>query len=141
MARIVCDASSSRSAARILSSSYTAKTTQSSSIRTRLSIRPEREDELRALRFVSFCPQAPTVQLDDRATDREPHTHSIPLRRDERIEYSFQRFDSSAPITDFGLHDIPNPARAHPKYFLARDRSEERRVGKECLSTFRTRWW
>src|SRR3546814_5627258 len=28
---------------------------------------------------------------DDRATDREPHTHSIPLRRDERIEYSFQR--------------------------------------------------
>src|SRR3546814_14219710 len=23
----------------------------------------------------------------------------------------------------------------------ARDRSEERRVGKECVSTFRSRWW
>src|SRR3546814_11245989 len=117
------------------------------------------------------------MRISDWSSDVCSSDLSIPLRRDERIEYSFQRFDSSAPITDFGLHDIPNPARAHPKYFLARDRvhrfesvtheidqnllhlnaierqerqiafninvhtnrSEERRVGKECVSTCKSR--
>src|SRR3546814_20840082 len=32
-------------------------------------------------------------------------------------------------------------ARAEAKDAAGRDRSEERRVGKECVSTCRSRWW
>src|SRR3546814_14733452 len=32
-------------------------------------------------------------------------------------------------------------AEARTAYYAGIDRSEERRVGKECVSTFRSRWW
>src|SRR3546814_13839541 len=40
---------------------------------------------------------------------------------------------------DFGQADPDNPSQ-HEYYSAADNRSEERRVGKECVSTCRSRW-
>src|SRR3546814_17981068 len=46
------------------------------------------------------------------------------------------------PTTDFMLLALPCFARSSPKLeaWLLNHRSEERRVGKECVSTCRSRW-
>src|SRR3569833_4731244 len=61
------------------------------------------------------------MRLDDRAADREPHPHSMFLRRKERFEYPLWMFYASAAITDFDLQSLSNMAQAHFEGFVVRN--------------------
>src|SRR3546814_13182351 len=58
---------------------------------------------------------------------------------DRRAEFNISLYDVrySELATTF---QIPNPANAGSFITLSSNRSEERRVGKEWISTFRSRW-
>src|SRR3546814_16657067 len=65
--------------------------------------------------------------------------HSVPFRQPLR-EGSVAVADAKQPIIE------PGHILAHRKETVRRNmkqmgRSEERRVGKECVSTCRSRWW
>src|SRR3546814_12530126 len=72
-------------------------------------------------------------------------THSFPTRRSSDLPGSAgaQQPDrrpnlnlGDAVVTGFSGTLAPDPTRPHP----ASKRTEERRVGKECVSTCRSRW-
>src|SRR3546814_12885411 len=72
------------------------------------------------------------VQLDDRLVADDVHIGADVLREDARLgraKVGLPRLDANFRRT----HRI-----AHRPALLKR--SEERRVGKECVSTFRSRW-
>src|SRR3546814_2258369 len=49
--------------------------------------------------------------------------------------------DTDAPLIDLNEADVKKLiARGKKRGYLTYDRSEERRVGKECVSTCRSRW-
>src|SRR3546814_18615394 len=46
-----------------------------------------------------------------------------------------------ASVEALGPHALPDLAFDGPAFAVSNERSEERRVGKECVSTVRSRWW
>src|SRR3546814_13001524 len=52
---------------------------------------------------------------------------------------SYQAWRASRLVVDTGLH-AKGWSREQAQHYLHDNRSEERRVGKECVSTCRSRW-
>src|SRR3569833_1214819 len=75
------------------------------------------------------------MRLDDRAADREPHPHSMFLRRKERFEYPLWMFYASAAITDFDLQSLSNMRRA-----VVRQAERKHALGKAPAYVYTWEW-
>src|SRR5262249_22755903 len=60
----------------------------------------KREGDGRAARLVVDRPQAPTMRLDDRTADCEPHAHPVPLGREERLEGALNILETGSGVTN-----------------------------------------
>src|SRR3546814_14596490 len=71
--------------------------------------------------------------------------HQIAIRehlRPEKRHLSCQQMRDEYPESGYGNPGFdPYFRRVEPIHMSAAIRSEERRVGKECVSTCRSRWW
>src|SRR3546814_6930304 len=61
-----------------------------------------------------------------------------PRLSDEQLSFTINHAGST--ILFFDSNQLPVIARLAPRLTNIRSRSEERRVGKECVSTCRSRW-
>src|SRR3546814_11812926 len=85
-----------------------------------------------------------TSRTLDRRLQREGQQFQEMTKR-VRLERAFellgtQRMSVTQVALQLGYHDVANFTRAF-KRDSGMSRSEERRVGKECVSTCRSRWW
>src|SRR5215510_2096626 len=75
-----------------------------SEITVLISARSNGQDKLehRASRRIPGNPQSSAMSLDNRAANRQPHSHPFALAREERLEDAFRclRFDSGACVLD-----------------------------------------